>query len=84
MSKDELSPEKIMAELNQWKTQFGMQVGRATQIIGDANSAAFNNCFQLISTLIGENQKLKQRVNALEAEQIKPKIIPKTEKPAGK
>ncbi len=84
MSKDELDPQKVMAELNDWKTQFDMVQGRANGILSNGATTMLQRSAEKISILLGENQRLKKQLEEALAKLPTAKELPKTEMPAKK
>ena len=84
MSKDELDPNKLQGEINQWKTQFDMLQGKANGILSTAGITLLQNCADKMMIMIGEIQKLKQQV--IELEKLVPRLkeVPKSEMPPKK
>lgn len=71
MSQHELNPQKVLGELNDWKTQFDMIQGRANGILSNGATQMLQRCADKINTLLGENQKLKKQLD--EALKLVPK-----------
>jgi len=84
MSKDELSPQKVLAELNDLKTQFDMVQGRANGILTSGATTMLQRCADKMNILLGENQRLKKQLDDALAQIPKPKELPKTELPPKK
>ena len=76
---DELEPQKILNQLKRIKDGFSMSKGKAMDMITEANSRQWDTVLQLIQTLLGENQKLKQQRDDFAKYAPKAKVIPKTE-----
>jgi len=84
MSKDELDPQRLQSEINNWKTQFDMLQGKANGILSTAGITLLQNCADKMMMMIGEIQKLRAQVVELEKLVPKPKEAPKTEMPPKK
>ncbi len=84
MSQHELNPQKVMNEINDWKTQFDMVQGRANGILNNGATMMLQRCADKINILLGENQRLKKQLEDALAKIPKAKELPKAEMPEKK
>jgi len=79
MSQHELNPQKVMAEINDWKTEFDMVQGRANGILTTGATRMLQRCADKINILLGENQRLKKQLEDALEKIPKAKNIPVAE-----